>query len=109
MVAGGIIIYFTKIYWIDPLLSIIIYLVFIASTWDLLKINGVIDIHHLHAWAIGTTRNALTAHIVIDEQANLRKAQQIKEQLKHLFAHENIQHVTLETESRTSDCDGEEC
>jgi cobalt-zinc-cadmium efflux system protein len=134
MVAGGIIIYFTKIYWIDPLLSIIICLVIIASTWNLLKnslrlsmdgvpeninidklkeiamkINGVIDIHHLHVWAIGTTRNALTAHIVIDEQADMRKAQQIKEQLKHLFAHENIQHVTLETESRTSDCDGEEC
>ena len=37
LVVGGIIIYFTHWYWIDPLLSIIICLVIIASTWMLIK------------------------------------------------------------------------
>ena len=77
-------------YWIDPLLSIIICLVIIASTWSLLKdslrlsldgvpdnvdiqkvkdkvlkIDGVKDFHHLHIWAISTTQNAMTGHIVV--------------------------------------------
>ena len=37
LVVGGIIIYFTKWYWIDPLLSIILCIIIIASTWNLLK------------------------------------------------------------------------
>ena len=134
LVVGGIIIYYTKFYWIDPLLSIVICLVIIASTWNLLKnslrlsldgvpenidiekikekalqTNGVLDIHHLHIWAISTTRNALTAHIIIDEQTNMLQAYQIKKHLKHEFEHLNIHHVTLETESKTEHCGGKDC
>ncbi len=134
LVAGGIIIYYTQLYWIDPLLSIIICVVIIASTWNLLKNSlrlsldgvpanididtikeaalktpGVLGIHHLHVWAISTTRNALTAHIVVDEQTNMLQASEIKKQLKHTFEHLDIHHVTLETESRSADCDGEDC
>ena len=32
----------------------------------LLENEHVSDVHHLHIWAISTTDNALTAHIVID-------------------------------------------
>jgi len=134
LVAGGIIIYYTHLYWIDPLLSVIICLVIIASTWNLLKdslrlsldgvpasvdileikaaalhTNGVVGIHHLHVWAISTTKNALTAHIILDEQVSMQKAQEIKDQLKHEFEHLNIHHVTLETETRSVPCDKEEC
>ena len=37
LVAGGVIIYYTNLYWIDPLLSILICVVIIASTWGLLR------------------------------------------------------------------------
>ena len=134
LVVGGIIIYYTQLYWIDPLLSIIICLVIIASTWSLLrdslrlsldgvpdnvdinkiknaalKINGVADMHHLHVWAISTTRNALTAHIMVEENVTMQQAQQIKEQLKHEFEHLNIHHVTLETEIKTASCNDKKC
>jgi len=123
LVAGGIIIYYTKLYWIDPLLSIIICLVIIFSTWRLLRdslrlsldgvpdnINvekikaaalatkGVLNIHHIHIWAISTTRNALTAHLVLDNLISMEQAQQVKKELVHSFEHLNIHHVTLETE-----------
>lgn len=134
LVVGGIIIYFTKLYWIDPLLSIIICLVIITSTWKLLKdslklsldgvpdnvdINkiketamktkGVLDLHHLHIWAISTTRNALTAHIVLNGQITLQETRKIKDKLKHDFEHLNIHHATLETETVEEDCKEEDC
>jgi len=134
LVVGGIIIYFTKLYWIDPLLSIIICLVIVTSTWKLLKdslklsldgvpdnvdINkikeaamktkGVLDVHHLHIWAISTTRNALTAHIVLNGQITLQETRKIKDKLKHDFEHLNIHHATLETETVEEDCKEEDC
>jgi cobalt-zinc-cadmium efflux system protein len=134
LVVGGIIIYYTHLYWIDPLLSIIICIVIIASTWSLLKnslrlsldgvpdnvninelkiaalkIKGVKDIHHLHVWAISTTKNALTAHILLADNISMSEAQQIKEQLKHEFSHHNIHHVTLETETLKESCSEEDC
>jgi cobalt-zinc-cadmium efflux system protein len=134
LVAGGIIIYYTRLYWIDPLLSIIICLVIIASTWSLLRdslrlsldgvpgnvniqkikdaalaTNGILDIHHLHIWAISTTKNALTAHIVVDPRLTIPQIQQLKHNLKHEFEHLNVQHITLETEIKDERCEGEDC
>ena len=134
LVAGGIIIYYTHLYWIDPLLSIIICLVIITSTWRLLRdslrlsldgvpdnvdihqiretalgVKGILDIHHLHVWAISATKNALTAHIILDGQTTVQQTKEIKEKLKHAFEHLNIQHVTLETETKDEHCEEEDC
>ncbi|MGG9963897.1 cation diffusion facilitator family transporter [Ferruginibacter sp. SUN106] len=134
LVVGGIIIHYTQLYWIDPLLSIIICLVIIASTWSLLKdslrlsldgvpenidvqkiktaalqVAGVKDIHHLHVWAISTNRNALTAHIILDNSTTMLQAQQVKEKLKHELEHLNIHHVTLETEVLEKPCTENDC
>jgi cobalt-zinc-cadmium efflux system protein len=134
LVVGGIIIHYTGFYRIDPLLSIIICLVIIASTWSLLRdslrlsldgvpdnvdinkiknaalqVNGVAGMHHLHVWAISTTKNALTAHIIVDDTVTMQQAEVIKAQLKHEFEHLNIHHVTLETEVKTTTCTDKEC
>ena len=134
IVVGGIVIYYTHLYWIDPVLSIIICIVIIISTWNLLrnslrlsldgvpenidmkkieeaalKTKGVLDIHHIHVWAISTTENALTAHIVVDENSTMQEIQKIKHNLKHAFEHQDVHHVTLETETRTADCAEPDC
>lgn len=134
LVIGGIVIYYTKLYWIDPVLSIIICLVIVTSTWGLLKDSlklsldgvpknvdynkiketalktpGVMDIHHLHVWAISTTNNALTAHIVLDGTVTIQQTKKIKDRLKHDLEHLNIHHATLETETNEEDCKGEDC
>ena len=124
LVLGGIIIYYTHLYWIDPLLSIIICLVIIASTWSLLKdilrlsldgvphnvnmkkvkdnilkIDGVKDFHHLHIWAISTTQNAMTGHLVVANDFTMVQIEKLKHHIKHELEHLNIQHSTLETET----------
>ena len=70
---------------------------------------GIIEIHHLHVWAISTTQNALTAHITVDGKATMQEVQLIKDHLKHSFEHMNIQHTTLETEAGDVDCKKKEC
>ncbi len=134
LVIGGIVIYFTNLYWIDPLLSLIICAVIIVSTWDLLKdslrlsldgipegielseikakiltIKDVNNIHHIHIWAISTTENALTAHIIVADTLDLKGIETVKKEVKHALEHLNIQHATLEIESETAHCEAEDC
>ena len=134
LVIGGIIIYYTNYYWIDSALSIIIALVILFSTWSLLKkslrlsldavpanlniekvkgevekIDGVKNVHHIHVWAISTTRNALTAHVVVDNALSLADIEKIKYRVKHTLLHLNIQHATLEVEPETENCENKNC
>jgi cobalt-zinc-cadmium efflux system protein len=120
---GGIAISFSGFAWIDPMLSLLIMAVVTWSTWSLLKeslrlsmdavpaaidveeirqkllsVGGVKDIYHIHVWAISTTRNAMTAHVVFGKKTSMEEGAAIKERLKHLLAHFNIDHATLETE-----------
>lgn len=123
VVVTGILISFTGIKWLDPFVSLIIMAVILYSTWGLLRdslklsldatpvnidmgsikktalaITGVLDIHHIHVWALSTTQNALTAHLLIDETFTPEQVERIKERLKHDLMHVNIHHATLETE-----------
>jgi len=134
VVIAGIIIYYTHLYWIDSAISIVIMLVILYSTVgllndsirlsldavprnvdieelkaDLMKMNGVVDIHHIHAWALSTAVNALTAHIVINESMTPAEEQLLKQNIKHELLHLNIHHATLETERSNVHCAEEEC
>ena len=134
IVIGGIIIYFTNWYWIDAVLSLIIAIVILIGTWNLLmdsmklsldgvpndvdiekikqtalKITGIKSIHHLHVWAISTTENAMTAHIVLSNDISIETEQQIKHELKHELEHQHIHHITIETERENYICEGENC
>jgi cobalt-zinc-cadmium efflux system protein len=130
LVIGGIIIIYTKWYWIDPLLGILVAVVIVFSTWSLLrdslrlsldavpqgidlravqsaieKISGVQDFHHIHIWALSTTENALTGHVVLKREISMETQEKIKKEIKHQLLHLNIQHVTLETETETLACE----
>jgi cobalt-zinc-cadmium efflux system protein len=120
VVIGGILIYFTHLYWLDSIVSIVVAVVILLGTWNLLKdsvrlsldgvppnvdvekikqvtlqVEGVKNIHHIHVWAISTTQNALTAHVVIDD---LFKHSEILKNIKQALSHFNIQHCTIEVE-----------
>ena len=126
VVVAGIAIYFTNWLWIDPVISIIIMIVIVFSTWGLLKdslrlsldgvppdidlqhiksialnIKDIKDIHHIHVWAISTSQNALTAHLILADHLNDHEQIEIKNKLKHELEHLGIQHVTLETETES--------
>lgn len=132
VVIAGIIMTYTAWLWIDPLISLLIMIVILASTWNLLrdslslsldavptdikietirqtalKLSGVKDIHHIHVWAMSTAENALTAHLVISDSITHEETSSLKNQFKHELGHLGIQHATLETE--VEECNDKPC
>ena len=90
VVVAGAAILFTGWTWIDPVVSLAISAVIVWGTWSLLAesvrlamdavpdeikpaevrqfletLPGVSSVHDLHIWAMSTTENALTAHLVM--------------------------------------------
>ena len=134
IVLAGIAMYYLHWFWLDPAISILIAIVILVSTWQLLKqslrlsldavpenitvadvkfsalkVNGVKGLHHIHVWAMSTTENALTAHLVLESGIANAEEQKIKQEVKHLLEHKNIHHVTLETEREDDECITEDC
>jgi cobalt-zinc-cadmium efflux system protein len=123
VVVAAIVMLYTNWYWLDSVISFVIIIVIFFSTWGLLKetirlsvdgvpanidideirervvkMQGVTDVHHIHAWGLSTNTNALTAHIVLDENMTLEKMDVLKGKIKHELEHLNIHHATLEFE-----------
>lgn len=89
VVLGGFLISRTGLFWIDPLMSLLVVAVIAIGTWGLLRdslnlsldavpsgidvaaverylceLPGISRVHDLHVWAMSTTSSALTAHLV---------------------------------------------
>ena len=126
VVISGVIIAWTGWNAVDPIVSIINALVILIATWDLLsgslrllidgmpegieldevqksmeQIEHVKEVHHLHIWAISTTDNALTDHVVGE---HLDHMDATKIQLKELLKEKGIGHSTLEFETVETPC-----
>ena len=65
------------------------------------RVEGVAAVHHIHVWAISTTENALTAHVVLSTTERLAE---VKAALKATLAAADIRHVTLEFETAAEHC-----
>lgn len=125
---GAIIMNFTDIKIIDPIMSILVALFILINSLKnlkqvldlflvktpkeidiehlknhLLEINGVDDIHHIHVWSIDGFNNYATMHIVSKE----KDVSNIKKQIRKELLEHNICHAILETEEEA--CDDLEC
>jgi cobalt-zinc-cadmium efflux system protein len=130
VVIGGALYLWQGWAWLDPVMSLVIAVVIVLGTWGLLRqslhllfdgvpagidlqavrelllgLPGVSEVHDLHVWAMGTSQNALTAHLVLaestpapgsDPSADLCTVLRTAEQALH--AHFEIRHVTLQLE-----------
>ncbi len=123
IVAGGVAIHYTGWNQIDPILSIIIGLLIIWSAWDIVKeslnilleglprgldlqsviaairnIDGVLDVHDLHIWSLGSSTHALSCHVLIEDvppSASHRELRLINLVLAERF---HIHHTTIQFE-----------
>jgi len=121
VVIAGIVILYTHLFWLDAAIGLIIMVVILVSTWGLLRdsfrmtidavptgielerIKAVIksvphvsNVHHVHVWSLSTTENALTAHVVINEQLPFDQKLKVIDNIKHELTHNNIHHSTIE-------------
>lgn len=131
VVVSGFVIQQTGCVLVDPVVSLVISVVILVSTWRLLKesvslsLDGVPsslskgevcdllrnlphieDIHHVHIWAISTTEVALTAHIVL---GNMEYMESVKDDVRRTLAAKGIAHCTLEMELSGCDCRCKDC
>lgn len=127
---GAIIIKFTNITVIDPIMSIGVALfilnhaingfkeiinIFLEKTpkdikideikEHLLNIKGVIDVHHIHIWSIDGHNNFATMHVVTKLENTKILKHEIKEELKE----HSIGHTTIEIEEPDDKCEETEC
>lgn len=135
VVVSGIVISYTGWTWLDPVIGILVAVVIMGSTWrlltdslrlsmdgvptgidlpavlaDLRSISGVQDVHHVHVWAMSTSENALTAHLVLQPGLSDSQIASLKHDARHKLDHQKISHATLETETvANDDCETETC
>ncbi len=108
--------------WLDPVVSLVIALIVLVATWGLLKdslalslqgvprevdaqavgrwltaLPGVAEVHELHIWAMSTTENALTAHLVYP--AGFPGDDCLRGICDELRARHAIGHVTIQVET----------
>ncbi len=126
---GAIIMRFTDIKIIDPLMSMGVAVFIFINAFRNLKevldlflekipsnisieeikehikeIDGVIDVHHIHIWSMDGQHNYATMHIVANENSHTIK-DKIREELKE----HGIGHATLEIENPDDHCHEEHC
>ena len=134
VIAGGIIMLFTRFYVVDPIVSVLVGLIILRGAFSVIrestdillegvprnlklkdiesvirKIEGVEDLHELHVWSVSSKDVALSCHIVIQEQST-HSAQQIldkiREQVAGLF---HIEHTTIQFECQSCTPSRSEC
>jgi cobalt-zinc-cadmium efflux system protein len=70
----------------------------------LLEIDGVEDVHHVHVWSMDGYHNCATMHIVTDAPGN-----EIKEKIRKELKKYKVGHATLELETSEEKCNELEC
>lgn len=72
---------------------------------DLRSVEGVLDVHHVHAWALDEGHNALEAHLVV-AGLSLGEIATLKGKVRSILREKHgIGHSTLEFETGQDGCD----
>ena len=128
---GSIILNFKDLPIIDPLLSmgITIYIlynvvknlkkvmnVFLQGVPEDISIEEIeklveekteaLSVHHTHIWTIEGERNMLSTHVKIPDSYNSQDIINLKKNIRKLLTEKNIEHVTVEIEFESEECEG---
>ncbi len=66
------------------------------------RLDGVLDVHDLHAWSLDGEHHVLSCHVVVGEEAD---SDLIKAAARDLIKKEGEFHVTIEVEFDSEDCE----
>jgi cobalt-zinc-cadmium efflux system protein len=122
IIAGAIAIHYTGVEMIDPLLSVLIGGMIVWTAWDIIQealnvlleglprgmdlteitramrgIEGVIDVHDLHIWSLGSRAHALSCHVQIEDMPP-SESNAILCRINELLCGFQIHHTTVQFE-----------
>ena len=123
VILAALLIQFTKILWIDPLISILIGCIILVSSYRVLRgalhilvegvpeglsihkihdslaaLPAVSEVHDLHVWSICSGTVALSAHIVLNETKEAQQGHAMQEIKDLLLDQYQIGHTTIQFE-----------
>jgi cobalt-zinc-cadmium efflux system protein len=123
VIIGALFIIYYKIYWIDPLLTILISLYILKETYEIVKesvdilmmsnpegidleaikniiekIPGVKNIHHVHLWKLNDNDTHFESHIEVEDMVVSKTAEIQKQIEQNLHDKYEINHTTLQFE-----------
>ena len=127
VILGGLGILFSGLQWIDPLLSLLIAAMILWSSVGIVretlhillegtprnlnladirkameKVDGVINVHDLHVWSLGSQSHALASHVQVIEMDVARSEALLNHMNHQLRDHFGINHTTIQVE--ITDC-----
>jgi cobalt-zinc-cadmium efflux system protein len=129
VILAGALIYFFEVYWVDPLITILISIYIIKETWgvfmesvdilmqatpkgievakmisELEKIDGIENIHHVHIWGMSDQDFHFECHADIDQDLQISDTSGIRKQMEDILHDQySIGHVTIQFEF--NECD----
>jgi cobalt-zinc-cadmium efflux system protein len=123
IIAGAAVIRYTGWNAIDPILSIVIGIAMVWSAWGIIKdslnilleglpkglkladvsrelggVPGVIDVHDLHIWSLGSQDHALSCHVLIEDMPPSASESILRDLNKVLCDRYSIHHTTIQFE-----------
>jgi len=130
--AGGVVMYFYGVAWVDSVLSLLIAAYLIYSSWGLLiqslrilmqftpeeidlleveaallKIDEIENIHHVHVWRLNDRQIHFEGHVTLREDILVSASDRVLERAREILDREfSIDHVTLQPEAHSECKDG---
>lgn len=124
VIIGGLLMFFFKIYWIDPILTLLINVYILREVYFILKkvvnilmqgvpdgieiteiekevnsIDGILNIHHIHIWGLDEKNLFLEAHVNLTKDLPVSESCKIYNEIcEELEEHFSIHHVTIQFE-----------
>lgn len=124
VVLGGVMMYYYQVFWVDPLISVIIAFYLLWASKGLLKeslsilmlfspddieLNKVVsiileqeeiqDVHHIHIWKLDDHRVHFEAHLDFNDDISIKESNKVIERInKKLLNNFGIHHTTFQCE-----------
>ena len=129
VIIGGVLIMFFEIYWVDPVITFIIGIYILKETYSILKesvdilmqktppnvdiamikqevekVDGVKNMHHIHAWNLNDQKIYLDSHIDTLNDLPLSEVNTVRKRIEDLLKHQfGVDHITLQFEYKEDD------
>lgn len=129
VIISSVFIYYFEIYWIDPLVTIILGLYLLKETYSVLKqsvdilmqgtprglnlnevkaalenLPEISNIHHVHAWNLNDSEIHFECHVDLNEDIRISDSERIRENIHAILMNKfGISHVTVQCEYNCCD------
>ncbi len=128
VLAGGLLMKYFDLFWVDGVITLLIALFLILSGWKVLlesvnimmmfspkdvnietltrkieAIDGIKNLHHLHLWRLTDNQINLEAHIDLEQDVTISQFEEKLKTIEKIAMEMNIVHITIQPEFQMDD------